>query len=196
MAGKKGTIPWNKGKVGIYSKETLKKMSDNGKGRIPYNKGLTKETHESLMRTSIKVSGKNNPMFGKIPHNKGNHNKSIKSKCLTCKKEFYYYIGTSIGKFCSPKCFGKYYSGDKNPYWNNGSPSSYYGRVWKLIRIEVLRKYRNRCQNCGSRERLQIHHIIPFKEVGVHSLDNLIPLCISCHKREEWKIVKSRRLKE
>lgn len=41
--GKKGTIPWNKGKTGVYSKELLQKMSDNMKG---------------------KYAGKKNPMYG------------------------------------------------------------------------------------------------------------------------------------
>lgn len=30
---KKGNIPWSKGKIGVYSKETLKKMSKNKKGK-------------------------------------------------------------------------------------------------------------------------------------------------------------------
>ena len=36
----KGSIPWNKGKIGIYSKETLEKMSNSLKGRTVWNKGL------------------------------------------------------------------------------------------------------------------------------------------------------------
>ena len=45
-----GNIPWNKGKTGIYSSETLEKMrlsklgykpSHSNKGNIPWNKGLT-----------------------------------------------------------------------------------------------------------------------------------------------------------
>lgn len=40
---KKGRIPWNKGKTGVYSKELLQKMSDNMKG---------------------KWVGKKNPMYG------------------------------------------------------------------------------------------------------------------------------------
>jgi len=35
----KGQIPWNKGKIGIYSEKTLKKMSESLKGRIAWNKG-------------------------------------------------------------------------------------------------------------------------------------------------------------
>ena len=50
---KKGLIPWNKDKTGIFSEETLQKMSDASKGKhpltefkkgnIPWNKNLTIE---------------------------------------------------------------------------------------------------------------------------------------------------------
>ena len=36
----KGNIPWNKGKKGIYTEETIQKISDNNKGKIPWNKGV------------------------------------------------------------------------------------------------------------------------------------------------------------
>ena len=35
---RKGIIPWNKGKTGIYSEETLQKIRDTKKGSIPWNK--------------------------------------------------------------------------------------------------------------------------------------------------------------
>lgn len=35
----RGRIPWNKGKVGMYSEETLKRMSIAKQGRAPWNKG-------------------------------------------------------------------------------------------------------------------------------------------------------------
>jgi len=47
----KGNSPWNKGKVGIYSEEYIKKLSDAKIGT--YNFGYRD------------VSGENNPMFGK-----------------------------------------------------------------------------------------------------------------------------------
>ena len=34
-----GQTPWNKGRVGIYSKETRRKMSDSLKGKTAWNKG-------------------------------------------------------------------------------------------------------------------------------------------------------------
>jgi len=41
------------------------------KKRIPWNKGLTKETHHSLKRVSEKVSGEGNGSYGKKAWNKG-----------------------------------------------------------------------------------------------------------------------------
>lgn len=35
---KKGKVPWNKGKKGIYSEETRKKMGLANKGKVPWNK--------------------------------------------------------------------------------------------------------------------------------------------------------------
>jgi len=45
-------IPWNKGKKGVYSEESLKKMSESRKGKIPWNKGLTKESDERIRMIS------------------------------------------------------------------------------------------------------------------------------------------------
>lgn len=41
----KGKTPWNKGKTGIYSDETLKKKRDSAKGQIPWQKGIIGENH-------------------------------------------------------------------------------------------------------------------------------------------------------
>ena len=38
---RKGKEPWNKGKTGVYSKETLLKIRESGKGRSPWNKNIS-----------------------------------------------------------------------------------------------------------------------------------------------------------
>jgi len=57
---KKIRVPWNKGKSGIYSKETLDKMSRSQKGRIAWNKDTKK------------ICKPNSGSFkkGQVPHNK------------------------------------------------------------------------------------------------------------------------------
>ena len=104
----KGRIPWNKGKTGVYSLETINKIQHTffQKGQTPWNKGKTgvysqeaiermslakkekpvsPETRDKLSRagkgrvaspeTKAKISieklGEKNPMFGKVPWNKG-----------------------------------------------------------------------------------------------------------------------------
>lgn len=49
------------------------------------------------------------------------------------------------------------------------------------------------CYACGTRERIQIDHIIPLSRGGRHSIGNLMPLCHSCNASKnarlliEWK---------
>jgi hypothetical protein len=59
-AAAKGRIPWNKGKTGVYNKETLQKMSENRKG-----KGLKEFTDEHKQKISKSLSGEKNGMYGK-----------------------------------------------------------------------------------------------------------------------------------
>jgi 5-methylcytosine-specific restriction endonuclease McrA len=53
---------------------------------------------------------------------------------------------------------------------------------YKALRREVLARDSWRCQNCGSSEDLQAHHIQPRGKLGADSLDNLITLCATCHE--------------
>lgn len=39
--GKKGSIPWHKGKTGVFDNETLQRMSEKKKGKIWVNNGIT-----------------------------------------------------------------------------------------------------------------------------------------------------------
>lgn len=97
---KRGKEPWNKGKKGIYTQETIDRIaaaaSKAGRGRKPWNKGLNKENDERVKDMSNKISagltglfiGDKNPMKnpetakkaglsnrGRIPWNKGLTNK-------------------------------------------------------------------------------------------------------------------------
>jgi len=54
----------------------------------------------------------------------------------------------------------------------------------KSIRIEILRRDDNRCQECGrtaSQTPLEIHHITPVAKGGTDSMSNLITLCKACN---------------
>ena len=91
---RKGKVPWNKGKHGIYSEESRIKMSEARKGKVPWNKGkkgllvpwnkgkkglqVAWNKGKTLSEeTRIKMS---EARKGKVPWNKGIHQKEIKQR--------------------------------------------------------------------------------------------------------------------
>ena len=52
-----------------------------------------------------------------------------------------------------------------------------YAQLW----IEVLRRDAWRCQFCGARTNLQVHHIKYRSQAGQDTIENLITLCAKCH---------------
>jgi len=48
-------------------------------------------------------------------------------------------------------------------------------------RAELLHQV-DACEICGSKSKLEAHHIIPVSENGTHEFENLMALCQSCHK--------------
>ena len=91
--GLDGPKPWNADKTGVYSEETIKRMSKAGIGRTPWNKGMTgltpwnagktgiyseetlkkmsavkkgkHLTDETKTKISASLKGENHPMYGK-----------------------------------------------------------------------------------------------------------------------------------
>lgn len=55
--------------------------------------------------------------------------------------------------------------------------------AWKIIRIEVFKKYGKRCVKCGSHSRIEVDHIKPVYNFPTLRLDlnNLQPLCHECN---------------
>jgi 5-methylcytosine-specific restriction endonuclease McrA len=51
------------------------------------------------------------------------------------------------------------------------------------LRLEVLRRDGWRCQACGSRKDLQVHHQLFRSHGGDDAMANLITLCADCHAR-------------
>jgi TPR repeat protein len=50
------------------------------------------------------------------------------------------------------------------------------------VRREVWRRDEGKCVKCGSRERLEYDHIIPFSEGGSNTTRNIELLCESCNR--------------
>jgi 5-methylcytosine-specific restriction endonuclease McrA len=57
------------------------------------------------------------------------------------------------------------------------NPDSY-----RKLRSDVLERDGWRCQNCGTPERLQVHHIRSRSALGDDAAANLITLCADCHR--------------
>lgn len=57
---------------------------------------------------------------------------------------------------------------------------------WSSRRARVLARDRFKCQLCGSRERLEVDHIVPVARGGSWEPDNLWTLCKECHKRKTY----------
>lgn len=49
-------------------------------------------------------------------------------------------------------------------------------------RQAVLDRDNNQCQACGTNNGLQLHHLIYRSQGGGHDKENLITLCLRCHK--------------
>lgn len=79
---RKGHIPWNKGKKGVYSEETSKKMSEGQRRRKP-------PTPETRKKMSLSRSGHNNGMYGK-KHSEESNRKNRESQIANYKKKLEY----------------------------------------------------------------------------------------------------------
>jgi ssDNA-binding Zn-finger/Zn-ribbon topoisomerase 1 len=59
---------------------------------------------------------------------------------------------------------------------------------WKAIRKQILERDNYTCQSCKTRPKSpHVHHIIPRRNGGNDTSDNLITKCLSCHIIEEAK---------
>ena len=53
-----------------------------------------------------------------------------------------------------------------------------------LTRKNVMRRDRNRCQYCGSKDKLTIDHVMPRSRGGRDTWDNLVAACVPCNNRK------------
>jgi hypothetical protein len=55
-------------------------------------------------------------------------------------------------------------------------------RVPQRVKDEVWRRDQGRCAECGSRVRLEFHHIVPVSRGGSNTARNIELLCEACHR--------------
>jgi len=105
--------------------------------------------------------------------------------------------------FCSPDCqyawLSDAFTGDGHPNWAGGGVGPY-GKGWNAVREAALERDGYECVLCGmTADELgrnpDVHHIVPVRafvatpvltERDAHTLDNVVSLCPSCHRRAEF----------
>lgn len=112
-----------------------------------------------------------------------NEIRRVDRTCKCCGKSFQvgrarvYGSSNSSGNFCTRACYEKWLC--------RTSKTTGRGSQWKRIRASLVAKSPF-CGWCGTvRQRLQVHHIVPFRLTHDNDNSNLIPLCCSCHKKVE-----------
>ncbi len=140
----------------------------------------TKKIKSKVKFTQCKTCSKDIPLSKKQTYcSKECHTKDKKEKreCKCCGKEFLIYKSSlktnASGNFCSRECYENYLCDTERI---NGR-----GSRWKKTRKEVLSKFPF-CALCGTTQKLQVHHIIPYRYTFDNSKSNLIPLCVKHHK--------------
>lgn len=184
---------WNKGlrtPVKIRSKLREAKLNFYKNGGIHPMKG---KHHSEKTREKIRLS-----LLGKPNSRKGTEGKkwAKRHRCIVCNSEFYVrpsHVSKEWGKFCSHKCKGKWqeenYIGEKNPFFKDGKAKEIDKLRKRKKYLEWKKQIKKRddfsCKKCGSKEKLEIHHIKPFRIVKDYALENGITLCQPCHLLEE-----------
>ena len=156
------------------SEETKQKISEILKGHIPWNKGkpCSEERKKKLSETKKKQyrESTKNPMLGK------HHSQKTKEKMSETRR-------------------GRY-RGEKHSQWKGGVSEAYLlnftSREWSEKRKQCYKRDSYTCQICGKTKIVvHAHHIVPWRISKDDSLENLITLCNSCHRKEEHKYYNS-----
>lgn len=129
----------------------------------------------------------------------------ITFSCDVCETEVERYPNQMYGEasFCGRSCFEEWlsdtFTGEGHPNWRGGGNGSY-GKGWNDIRKAALERDGYSCVICGTDaddlgRNPDVHHLVPvrlFVESPIltitdaHTLDNVVTLCPSCHRRAEF----------
>lgn len=85
------------------------------------------------------------------------------------------------GPFCSMACYADWQRGRPRSTPSPTPPKT--GPQWERPRLAALERDGYRCVDCGSENRLEVHHVVTWKPGDPHELDNLATLCVPCHRR-------------
>lgn len=196
-----GKSPWNKGKTGIYSEETLERNAEAHRGLIPWNKGLKGaqvHSEETRRRMSEAKRGEKHHMYGK--HLSEEHRRNLskaKQGTLTTEETKRKISEAHRGRIfteehrhrISESKFGKTRSEEERARMSAGHQGISYEEWTGFVSLrlycekfnEPLKEhYRNAygriCVYCGRSElfhygRLSVHHIDGNKDQGCDEND-------------------------
>lgn len=75
------------------------------------------------------------------------------------------------------------------------------GGVFYVSEKEIAKLYSTPCLSCGSKNNIEIDHVIPVSRGGTNSVGNLVALCRPCNRSKgnrtymEWKLFKMKDVK-
>ena len=112
------------------------------------------------------------------------------------------------GQSCRAAWLSEAFAGEGHPNWEGGDTGPY-GPGWAAIRRNALERDGYACQICGTEKadlgrNPDVHHIVPVRAFiedeahsvkDAHTLDNVITLCIRCHRKADVGIVSRSTLK-
>lgn len=156
---KKGLIPWNKGRTGVYSEEITQRIS------------------QTLKRKGIKPQ----PCWGREPWNKG------KSWSLEMRRKLSEAHKGHKASEETKRKMSESHKGVHHWNWKGGLSLEPYGSGWTdRLRQSIRERDNFSCQKCGltsseldGKMALDVHHIDRNK--SNHNPQNLITLCRACH---------------
>ncbi len=171
---------WNKGRVGVYSAETLEKMSKAKLGKPSNHKDKTmseeskKKISESKKGTVAHHKCKGVPWSDdrREAYEQGVANTGGTKKASNARRTK---KASNAGR-------------TKSKYASRGKE---YGEGWVELRKNVYQRDNWICQECGThchnstKRKIQCHHI--DYDIKNNDLSNLIVLCASCHAKTNYE---------